>query len=142
MPRAIKPIRWTIAFAATEFAIDRQTLATRIKSKGILPGEDKKFSTADISNAIHTNAVEARTSLAKSQKENCDLRNKKLSGELADKALFQKISDGVIIILRQKISDSELSEHAKIEILKDIQKINIDELVSNNPQADDSDLEE
>jgi hypothetical protein len=141
MPRALKPIRWTIEHAASEFGIDRKTLASRIKTGSILLGDDGKFSTRQITQAIFTDGEAARASLAISQKENFDLRNKKLAGELVDPKQCQQLWDSAIIALRTKIADSALPDAAKIEILKDLQSIPLHEYLENNttsPEEDDS----
>ncbi len=46
-------IRWTLGMAALEFGIDRRTVATRAKGAGLVPGEDGKFSTAQVTRALH-----------------------------------------------------------------------------------------
>lgn len=142
MPRALKPLRWTIDLASAEFGYDRKTLAKRITAASIVPGTDGKFSTSEICRAVFSDGEAARTALAISQRENFDLKNAKLAEKLADKDLFQKISDGVIIELRQLIADAPIPEDVKESILKNIQKINIDDFVKENPTVDPSDLEE
>lgn len=141
MPRTLKSIRWTIELAAAEFGIDRKTLSNRAKGSGILAGDDGKFSTRDICRAVFTNGEAARASLAISQKENFDLRNRKLAGELVDPKQCQQLWDAAMIALRQKISDSKLSDAEKREVLKDLQTIPIDDYVTKNspgPDQDDS----
>lgn len=142
MPRAIKSLRWTVERAALEFGIDRKTLTKRIAARGITPGDDGHFSTREICGAAFSDGEVARAALAVSQTENYDLKNKALAGELGDKELFQKLSDSMVLLLRQKISDSQMPEALKLEILKDIQKINVDEVVKTNSKPDDSDLED
>jgi len=140
MPRTLKPIRWTIERAAAEFGLDRKTLSGRIHNRGIVPADDGKFSTRDICVAIFTDGKAARDKLAEAQEENFVLRNKKLAGELADVALFQQISDSMILVLRQKISDARITQELKNEILRDIQNIDVHEVVKANPKTDDTDL--
>ena len=142
MPRTLKPIRWTIEHAASEFGIDRKTLASRIKTGSITLGEDGKFSTRQITQAIFTDGEAARASLAISQKENFDLRNKKLAGELVDPKQCQQLWDAVIIALRQKIADAAIPELTKIEILKDLQSIPITEYKTQDHENTTDEIEE
>lgn len=142
MPRTLKPIRWTVDQAASEFGLDRKTLAKRMKSTGVVPGKDSKFSTADICRAVFTDGEAARAALAVSQKEHYDLKNGKLSDRFADAELFQQISDGMVLILRQKISEAPIPEETKISILKEIQNIDVDEVVKENSKSNGSDLED
>jgi hypothetical protein len=137
MPRTLKPIRWTLEHAASEFGLDRKTLSNRAKGSGILAGDDGKFSTRDICRAVFTDGEAARASLAISQKENFDLRNKKLAGELVDPKQCQELWDAAIIALRQKIADSKLSDLEKREILKDLKTIPIEEYKSKPSTTDD-----
>lgn len=142
MSRILKQLRWTIEQASYEFGIDRKTLAKRVKVAGIIPGEDNKFSTANICSAVFTDGEQARAALAVSQKENFDLKNQKLAGTLADCQLFQQVSDDIILILRQKISDAPIPQEVKIQLLKEIQGINVDEVVKANPKTNHPDMEE
>lgn len=139
MPRTLKPIRWTIERAASDFGIDRKTLANRIRAGGIMPGEDEKFSTKQIAKAIYTDGEAARASLAISQKENFDLRNRKLAGELVDPKQCQQLWDNAMIAMRQKIADSKLSDAEKRELLKDLQPIPLDDYIAKDSSGTDED---
>jgi hypothetical protein len=134
--RQIRAVRWTLEQASAEFGIARNTLSKRIKSEGLQPGPDQKFSTADICRAVFTDGEKARAALAISQKENWDLRNAKLSGELADVALFQKESDAMILLLRQKISESQMPEAIKQDVLREIQRIDVKAILADAPAED------
>ena len=131
MPRTLKPIRWTIDKAASEFGIDRKTLANRIRAGGISPGDDARFSTKDICRAVFTDGEAARASLAISQRELIDLKKQQLAGNLVDPKQCQQLWDAAIIALRQKISDAPIPENVKRDILKDLQTIPIDEYKTN-----------
>jgi hypothetical protein len=142
MPRTLEPLRWTIERAAMEFGLDRKTLSKRIVASSITPGDDGHFSTSEICAAVYSDSKAAKTALDVSHRENYELKNGELARKFADKELFQKLSDDMVLVLRQKISDdSRIPEAAKIEILKDIQNIDVDEVVKTNSSADDSDLE-
>jgi phage terminase Nu1 subunit (DNA packaging protein) len=132
MPRALKPIRWTIEHAASEWGVDRKTLAKYIRVSGVVQGSDGKFTTRDIDRAINSDGEAARAALAISQKENFDLRNKKLSGELVDPRQCQQLWDAAMIALRTKIADSALPDSAKREIVKDLQSIPLNDYLENH----------
>lgn len=51
--RESKEVRWTVEHAATEFGLDRRTLAKRIRTAGIPAWGDGKFSTQDILRALY-----------------------------------------------------------------------------------------
>lgn len=133
MPRAIKPIRWTMSQASSEFGIDSKTLAKRIKSKGVMPGDDKKFSTADICRAVFSDGEAARAALAISQKTLVDLKTDLLSNVLCYRSQAAALWDNAIIALRQKVSDrTDLTAEQKQDLLKDLQKIPIDDYIAKN----------
>ena len=46
-------IRWTLGVAATEFGLDRRTMAERVRTSGAVAGEDGKFSTKQITAAVY-----------------------------------------------------------------------------------------
>ena len=48
-----EPLRWTLGQAASEFSLDRRTMAERVKTSGAVPGEDGKFSTRQITAAVY-----------------------------------------------------------------------------------------
>src|SRR5438477_9794256 len=48
----LKPVRWSVERAASEFQLDRKTLTKRIRSGDIRPGTDGKFSTEQICSAV------------------------------------------------------------------------------------------
>lgn len=141
MPRTLKQIRWTIEHAAVEFVIDRKTLSGRIKNRSILPGEDGKFSTRDICIAVFTDGKSTQAKLNEAKEENLVLRNKKLASELVDPKQCQQLWDGAMIALRQKISDSKLSDTEKCEILKDLQTIPIEEYKTADAPKEESEEE-
>jgi hypothetical protein len=52
MAKKLVSIRWTVELAASEFQIDRRTLAKRIRAGDIRPGTDGKFSTEQVCAAV------------------------------------------------------------------------------------------
>src|SRR5438477_12663170 len=48
----LKPVRWSVERAASEFQLDRKTLTKRIRAGDINPGTDGKFSTEQICAAV------------------------------------------------------------------------------------------
>lgn len=47
------PLRWTLGVAASEFGLDRRTMAERVKASGAAPGEDGRFSSRQIATALY-----------------------------------------------------------------------------------------
>src|SRR5882724_9272588 len=67
MSRKTKLIRWTLNAAAIEFGCSVKTLAGQIKEYGILCGDDDKWSTSQICQAIFDSSYEQRTRLVREQ---------------------------------------------------------------------------
>ena len=74
MPGPTKAVRWNVEQASGDFEIDRKTLGKRIRSAGIEPGEDGKYSTTQICAAVFGDLRGEQTRLAK---ENADKINGK-----------------------------------------------------------------
>lgn len=47
------PVRWSLNQAAGEFGFARQTVKNRLVAAGISPGEDSRYSTADLLRALY-----------------------------------------------------------------------------------------
>lgn len=139
MPRTLKPIRWTVEHAASEWGIDRKTLAKYIRVSGVVTGTDGKFSTRDIDRAVNSDGEAARAALAVSQKNKCDLQVKKLAAELVDPKQCQQLWDSAMVALRTKIADSKIPEEDKRAILKDLQSIPLNEYLENDSTDTDED---
>ncbi len=77
--RPSKETRWTIEHAATEFGIDRRTLAKRLRSGSIESGKDGKYSTLDICKAVFGD--DPRNEVAREQARNFRLKNDALARE-------------------------------------------------------------
>jgi hypothetical protein len=136
-----KPVRWTLSVAGAEFGIAYKTLSERMKSNGILPGPDKKFSTRDVVRAIFTDIKYAEVELKQEQTALIRLKKEQLSGTLVNRDQCQQLWDNAVLALRQKIIDAAIPEQTKQEILKDLQTIPIDEYLDKKQTGSSADVE-
>ena len=114
-------IRWTLEKAAMEFGLDRTTLSKRITTAGIVAGEDKKFSTAQICEAVFGD-LEGEKLL----KMKADRRIAEQTADLNDKMLLRKSEvydqiDKLGIELKANIMACNISEDEKRDVLKTMQ---------------------
>lgn len=77
--RPSKNLRWTTEHAATEFGLDRRTLAKRLRALSIEPGRDRKYGTLDICKAVFGD--DPRNEVAREQARNFRLKNDTLAEE-------------------------------------------------------------
>lgn len=120
---APKSIRWTIKSAQPEFKTSNHTLTTRLKSAGVLPGEDGKYSTFQIHDALsggkerrrgETDALEQeilREKLKRLQKDKYESREE-----------FERDIKSVFLGLRQIVLNSNLPKELQDELLANLQR--------------------
>ncbi len=82
--KIIKPLRWTINKAASEFGLGYKGLSSSIKTKSIRPGRDGRFSTGQIVKAIFDSDYEERLRLVKESADHKALQNAELRESLID----------------------------------------------------------
>lgn len=128
MSRPIKLIRWTLKQASEEFGINIQTLTRRLKSNGVVYGEDKMYSTRQIFDAL---TVEV--DLKKAQLENIRrdsalkaTRDSILKKEYVPIALVDRIWKSYVVDLREKIKQTSIPQIERNGILHDLEIIPIE----------------
>src|SRR5438128_1403599 len=121
MPKSVKSIRWTTSLASTEFNQGRESITKGLKANGIKPGDDGRYSTAQIADAIFGSAKlerEAREAKYRAQIDDAEMiRNER---EIQEGRLVYVnhvrdiIADGltkaVQIIRMSRLSDKEKRE--------------------------------
>lgn len=117
------PVRWTIAAACADFGVERKFLLRRIKTAGILPGPDNKYSTADIHRAIFGDMDAERLRKTTEEANAIALTNAVSRGDLIDKSDFLKRYETVYSGMRQRIMSSGMTDQEKDELLGDLQRL-------------------
>lgn len=136
-----EPLRWTIGGAAAEFGLHPKTLTGRIKTSGVVAGEDGKFSTADVCAAIYGDYESEKTRLTKEQADIAALKKTEMQHLLLPVGLVEKVWNGVTADLRQKILFLEIPDVKKQEILADLQNIPIDDYFTAANTSDEEAVE-
>jgi hypothetical protein len=119
----IQPIRWTIEHAASEFSINPRTLAGRIKTHSILPGDDGKFSTNQICSAVYDEYERERTRKTKEEADTAALANAETRGRLIDKQDFMKRYEPIWASMRSTILNWQLADRDKDALMSELAKL-------------------
>jgi hypothetical protein len=123
----LKTVRWTITEAAPEFNLTRKTLSERIKSKGIEPGRDNKFSTRDICLAVFSDLENEKTQLTMEQKELTRIRKLQLARKLCVLETVQGVWHSALAEIRQRVSNWAVEDDLKQQLLKELRDIPTDD---------------
>lgn len=140
--KIIKGERWDGKRAQTEFDIDADTLSKRVKANGIMAGEDGKFSTMQICAAIYGDLESERTRLTKEQANIASLKKDEMLRRLIPAELVERVWMSVLSDLRTKITNTELPDRVKKEILTDLQNLPIEEYFTDDSQTNQEKEEE
>lgn len=131
----IKPIRWSLSQACSEFDIHKETLSKRIKTQGIEPGADGLFATKQICDAVYGDISGERLREVKGRADKLELENARLRGELVSTSDVMTVWENVGVSLRQCVKASHLSDTEKADFLRNIRSLSVRELLA-GVQAD------
>jgi hypothetical protein len=120
MSQKIAPIRWSIEWAAKEFRVNPRTLRAKLSQQGILPGEDKQYSTEQITAAIYGDLHTERLRLVRAQRERIQQQIDENSGRLVDSDRFFLEYSGIFSAIRQHVLASDLSDAEKAGLLAEL----------------------
>lgn len=118
-----KPARWSLNTASAEFGCARETLRGALRQAHIEAGEDQRYSTRQICQALFGDLKAEKTGLTRAQREKIEQENKENAGELI------RVDDAIALAgrfayaARQKILLSKLSEEDKNAVLMELQRL-------------------
>lgn len=116
-----KPIRWTIEGACREFDVSRPTLSARITQSGILAGEDKRYSTADICRAVFGDIEGEKLRTERHRANLLEIEEQERRGQLLKKTEVYEQIDKLGTELKANIMACNIGEDEKRDILKTMQ---------------------
>ena len=99
-------VRWGVAEAASEFSINRRTLANRLKTSGAVPGDDKKFSTKQVCDAVFGSIAGQKLRLLKAQADKTEQQVRLNDRDLIPAKFVESVWNQTIRSLREKIDHS------------------------------------
>jgi hypothetical protein len=117
----LKPLlRWTVARAAVEFNLHKDTVAKYLRREGIRPGPDGKFSTIDVITAVYGNLRSDQTREARARADKLELEVALLKKRaIPTERVFQFLQN-CLVAIKSKITSSHLSEIEQHQILNDL----------------------
>lgn len=125
-PRA--SFRWSTDHAAREFGCDRRTIDKNLARESIEPGEDGKFSTAQIIAATFGDRDAEELREIRERADKLAIENRRRRGELIPIEQVYAYFSGVLIAFREKILALPIEQQDRDDILRDFQKIEYDEI--------------
>jgi hypothetical protein len=121
--KSVTSVRWTLHAAAQEFGIDDKTLAGKIRTGGIVVGDDGKFGTLDICKAVFGDIDGEKLRLVREQADSFAIKNAASRGQLLPVEDVKKHFEGVLIALRAGILASNLEQDEKSELLLNLKRL-------------------
>jgi phage terminase Nu1 subunit (DNA packaging protein) len=99
----LEALRWTVEQACAEFDINPRTLAKRIKTAGIEPGKDGRYSTRQVCTAIYTDYELARARKEAALARMAERDDRKAEGELIETSKVRLAWESVGAQIKQRV---------------------------------------
>ena len=125
-PRA--SFRWSPDHAAREFGCDRRTIEKNLARESIEPGEDGKFSTAQIVSVMFGDQDAADLRLTLAQAEQIERKNRVAAGRLVDVDAVIRFNEQVAAAMRERVLALDIPHTTKESLLGDLQKLDDNQL--------------
>lgn len=116
-------VRWTVELASREFGPNPRTLAKALARESIEPGEDGKYSTADIIAVTFGDQEAAELRLTLAQAEQIERKNRVAAGRLMDVETVIKFNEQVAAAMRERVLALDIPHTTKEALLTDLQKL-------------------
>lgn len=131
MPKPIhKGVRWSLTQAADEFGIDRGGLKRRLVQSNIEPGQDDKFSTFQVCQAIFGSYDTERTRKITSEANRSELAFQKDMNEVIPMDVMIEFVLGIALALKGKILAAPLPTDVQDKCLGELKGLFTAEEVS------------
>lgn len=119
----MQALRWTLELASSEFDVHRSTLTKRLKANSEEPGDDGKFSTAQIFKAVAGDMESERIGLIAAQRRGQEIKNAEAEDILIPLAVVIKFCEKVAVPIRQRIISSGLTEEERHDALAELVRL-------------------
>lgn len=108
--------------------MDRRALAKALARESIEPGEDGKYSTADIIAVTFGDQEAADLRLTLAQAEQIERKNRVAAGRLMDVDAVIRFNEQVSAAMRERVLALDIPHATKEALLGDLQKLDDDQL--------------
>lgn len=123
MSRNLKPLRWSVEQAASEFPINPRTLASRLKKGGILAGDDGRWSTIQILEAVCGTLEGEKIRKTKAEADQIEMENAEAEKRLVDVTEFVNSMAPVYVEMKRLIRTSRLTDAEQDLLLTEMAKL-------------------
>lgn len=130
-----KPLRWTIAKAASEFNWDAETLSKALKRASI-EGSNGTFSTAEIVKACFGDLDGEKLRKLTLEADLLSVELARERGQVLVTDDVRRVWSGVIVALRQVVKASGLSDAEKNECMRQIRQIDVTEYLKDDAKSE------
>ena len=113
-------LRWTVGMASAEFDLDPKTLRKRLRAAGITAGDDGRYSTAQLVQAVSGDLRYEQTRETRARADRLEMELAKERGEVIHRERVFQFLENIFIAVKMKILGSSLSELEKEKILNDL----------------------
>jgi|GEM_PF-3373810 len=122
--KVLKGVRWEVTQASVEFDLHKATLSKRLKTAGIEPGEDGKFSTKQICAAVFGDMDGEKLRVERHRANLLEIEEKEKRNELVSVAAVDRVWRSYLIATRQHVRNHQkIPEDLKSEILLELREI-------------------
>ena len=138
MSRQRKALRWTMSEAASEFDLHAATLAKRIKTAGIEPSKDGKWSTVQICAAVFGDMDSEKLRETRHKANLLEIEEKEKRRMVVSIDDVGRTWDAVVIALRQAIWNFDAPEETRRQWLGELRDLKPDDYFAKaDASADD-----
>ncbi len=137
MARNRKALRWTMAEASSEFDIHRDTLAKRIKTAGIEPGKDQRWSTVQICSAVFGDIDSEKLRETRHKANLLELEEKEKRRQVVSIDDVGRTWDAVVVTVRQAIWNFDAPEADRRRWLLELRELKADDYFAKRDGADE-----
>jgi hypothetical protein len=136
-------IRLSLEQGASEFGITRRTLTSRLRTSGILPGDDEKFAIAQLAKAIYGDTERERAALLREQTEIARIKKENLMRQNIPADLVETVWRATIQALKDRIMAAQIPLNVRNDLCRDLAVAGLDAYFaeSSTPSADDVEQE-
>jgi hypothetical protein len=127
MAPPIQTIRWSIARAGKEFGMDAETLQGRVKTSGIVQGEDGKFSTKQIVDAIFGDLDGEKLLKLRAERKAIERDNAREDRILLPTSELLRVWSSILLDYRQRVLYADIPQLLKEDLLSALTEPKIDE---------------
>jgi hypothetical protein len=117
-------VRWTVNLAASEFGLDRRTVATRLKAAATVPASDGTFSTGQVAAAIYGDLAGEKLRKLRAEANIAVMKDLQLRGSLVPADMAESLWADAIVQVRVSVEQADyIPADSRTRLLKSLQQV-------------------